>query len=341
MARFEVHIPAAENRTLNLTLRVEADHWMAALKTGLQKLGEQGASAQNVMVDISEDGSVHVTEGHSGRVFQIREIAETTAPAQAPPGAQTGPAAPKAQPSSSDRRPSASVLKPERGGLPSEDRAPTLLNFPTGASRRAIPTPRPLKALSVMQLEHPTRPLPGRIGRAASANREPREQIEDRLANLFDEVQQIYSQPNEESALYFLLDLALKSIPAEAGSVLLAHAVSGDLSFAAARGPKAQELLQSRPIVPAGVGIAGFCSSEGVSLALSEVQNDLRWYSEISERLKYQTKSVLCAPMMTHGRAWGCMQLINRKESDVFTEHEAGMLSYLAHQGALYLNSRV
>src|ERR1700694_4327779 len=89
MAKFEVHIPAAENRTLTVTLRVEADHWMAALKTGVQKLGEQGASAQNVLADINDDGSIHVTESNTGRVFQIREIlAETEAPSKGPAARQ-------------------------------------------------------------------------------------------------------------------------------------------------------------------------------------------------------------------------------------------------------------
>src|SRR5215467_13005579 len=75
MARFEVHIPAANPTGMNVTLRVEAEHWMAALRTGLLKLGEQGSSVQNVLVDVQADGSVHVTESRTGRVFQIREAA--------------------------------------------------------------------------------------------------------------------------------------------------------------------------------------------------------------------------------------------------------------------------
>src|SRR5262245_54923048 len=74
MPKFEVHIPAADAQSLNVTLRVDADHWMAALKTGLHKLGAQGSSVQNVLVDIQDDNSVHITEAQSGRVFRIREL---------------------------------------------------------------------------------------------------------------------------------------------------------------------------------------------------------------------------------------------------------------------------
>src|SRR5262249_45894503 len=69
MPKFEVHIPAADAQSLHVTFRVDADHWMAALKTGLHKLGAQGSSVQNVLVDIQDDNSVHITEAQSGRVF--------------------------------------------------------------------------------------------------------------------------------------------------------------------------------------------------------------------------------------------------------------------------------
>src|SRR5215470_18213625 len=107
MARFEVHIPAANPTGMNVTLRVEAEHWMAALRTGLLKLGEQGSSVQNVLVDVQSDGSVHVTESRTGRVFQIREATEQRRdppdehptllefPSAPPPQKAPAPAAPK------------------------------------------------------------------------------------------------------------------------------------------------------------------------------------------------------------------------------------------------------
>src|SRR5438874_1950838 len=81
MAKFEVHIPAADARGIAMTLKVSADNWMSALKAGMTKLGEQGSSVQNVMVDIQEDNSIHVTESRSGRVFRIRELTEEEAAA--------------------------------------------------------------------------------------------------------------------------------------------------------------------------------------------------------------------------------------------------------------------
>jgi GAF domain-containing protein len=144
---------------------------------------------------------------------------------------------------------------------------------------------------------------------------------------------------NVRRALYFVLDLAMEKVPADAGSVFRADAASGDLSFVAARGPKAKELVSARIIVPAGEGIAGFCATEGVSVAISDVQKDPRYWAEVSQKVDYETRSVVCSPMMTHGRSFGCIQLLNRAGGPHFAEHEVGIVSYLAHQAALYLNN--
>src|SRR5215470_13216607 len=77
MARFEVFIPAVDPGSFDVTLRVDALNWMQALKTGFHRLGEQGLVPNNVLVDVQDDGSVHVTDGSSGRTFRIRELSDS------------------------------------------------------------------------------------------------------------------------------------------------------------------------------------------------------------------------------------------------------------------------
>jgi hypothetical protein len=323
MAKFEVHIPAAQGG-FNITLRVEADNWMAALKFGMAKLGEQGSSVQNLLVDIQDDNSFHVTESQSGRVFQIRELSEQEA-------ATAEVKKPTAPPPSSQ-----ATTQP---GLPVFTEPPPAPVPPPVVKRGPSSSPKALEVSQIVELEKPILPVVSAIGRPA-VKVDEKEQVEDLLSEVFERVQEIYTLPSDEAAMYFLLDLALEKIPAESGSVYRADSGMGDLSFTAARGPKASELLKAKLVIPAGTGIAGFCSIEGVSVALSEVEKDPRFYKAISEKLSYPTRSVLCAPMMTHGRAFGCLQLLNKKNSALFGPHEVGLLSYLAHQGALFLNTR-
>jgi hypothetical protein len=84
MPRFEVYVPAAPPRVrMALKLRLEADHWLGALKTGLAQLGE-AQPASNLFCDVQADGSIHVTDPGSGRVFRILELPALTPSAPRP-----------------------------------------------------------------------------------------------------------------------------------------------------------------------------------------------------------------------------------------------------------------
>jgi hypothetical protein len=426
MAKFEVFIPPASPEGFNVTFRVDANNWMAALRIGLMKLGQQGATAQNILVDIQDDNSVHVTESESSRVFRIRELSDeeaseakqkagteplvlddravtpketpavvvadqkpaifeplprsTTLPEHLTAGDKSdlptvvasptvtdlaivrGTEDPKTPALGNETVPSApAYMPPEPAPAPQAARAPTPIakkTLPPIALKPAQPAAPRLSPVSqmrksaipsragtkelmpdkVIELEKPTKPVAGAIGRSKPAP-DKKAKLEDTLAEVFERVQEVYAKSGPDAALYFLLDLALEKIPAESGSVFKADAASGDLTFWAARGPKARDVLDAKLIVPAGTGIVGFCATEGVSVALSDVQKDTRYYAAVSSRVNYETRSVLCSPMMTHGRTFGAMQIINRKEGSQFAEYEVGLLSYIAHQGALYLNS--
>jgi hypothetical protein len=82
--RYEVFVPAAPpDLPGDLTLRIDGEHWLGALKEGIARIGA-GRPPTNVLCDIQPDGSIHVTDAGSGRVFRIQEIAQAEpAPAQA------------------------------------------------------------------------------------------------------------------------------------------------------------------------------------------------------------------------------------------------------------------
>ncbi|HVE81873.1 MAG TPA: GAF domain-containing protein [Myxococcales bacterium] len=425
MPKFEVHIPATDPRGISFTFRVDADGWTAALQAGMARLGPQGEGrGQNMLVDVQDDNSLHVTDAETGRVFQIRELSDLEAATavikrrQPPASPQAGfsPAAetiiesranlpedirreleqadqqdraraaapppvplvaaddddedtdPGLQPAATVQqmlRPKVTVPPPSgepvtvlqrrvtpRAGAPAQapqtgprrpaalvspaPRGDTPLREPT-TRRGATPRTTSDLELQVVELERPIRPVTGTIGRSKAARKE--EDIETVLSEIFERASEVFGYPDPTEALYFLLDLALEKVPSDAGSVLEVDEATGDLHFSAARGPKAAELLQAGLVVPFGAGISGFCAHSGVSVALSDVQKDPRYYAEISRRVAYETRSVLASPMMDGGRTFGCMQLLNRKGTPVYTSHEVGILSYLAHQAARYLSA--
>ncbi|MCC7073174.1 MAG: GAF domain-containing protein [Deltaproteobacteria bacterium] len=96
MAVFEVFIPAREADAPNVTLTVEGRNWIEALRSGLKSIGEGGEAIANVMCDVKDDGSIHVTDVATRRVFRLREQ-KGAGGAATPPAA--APASPPASPS--------------------------------------------------------------------------------------------------------------------------------------------------------------------------------------------------------------------------------------------------
>jgi hypothetical protein len=401
MPKYEVHIPAAEQGGFNITLKVNADNWMAALKAGMQKLGEQGAVSSNVMVDVQDDQSIHITDNMSGRVFRIRELSEEeAAKAQVKRPSQIRPAVQRREAKTDPGRPAVGAaetaktlvgqqpvktepIPPQKPAFDANKTMPAMPPEEAAKVQAAIraqqeqakpaaphssssgitePPPKPFRASSgsrvgnkssprievknedVEELEYPVKPVTAPIGRQKSSpsalTAAAKQSAEEVLADVFMRITELSDKKEVEAAMQFVLDLAMEKVPCEAGSVMRADLASGDLTFISATGPRAKELLKSKVVIPAGTGIAGFCAFEGVSVAVSDVQKDPRFYSAVGEKIDFETKSLLCAPMMTHGRSFGCLQLINRKGGPHFEEHEVGVLAYLAHQAALYLNTR-
>jgi hypothetical protein len=90
MPRFEVFCPAAPPVLAeDFTLRVDAEHWLAAMKLGLQKLGGTPATS-HLMADVQADGSIHVTDPRGGGVFRIRELRAEAPPRPAAATARAG-----------------------------------------------------------------------------------------------------------------------------------------------------------------------------------------------------------------------------------------------------------
>jgi hypothetical protein len=353
MAKYEVFIPAALASEFNVTLKVDADNWTAALKSGLKRLGEHGTQVVNVMVDVMDDNSIHVTDTSSGRVFRIKELQAVVAPTAEP--------IPLTAPGAAPIPLSASAAAP----VPLTTPAPIPLSTPAAATQRAKPVskpppesprvtkpekifaePMPLSskpaesprarrdeslARRVEEVSKPSEAVSGPIGRTKEEL-----QAEDVLSELFERTQEAFGRKKEEG-LYFLLDLALEKIQTDAGSIFVSDLATSNLQLASARGPKANELLKMKLRLPVGVGVVGFCVQEAVGLAISDTQKDPRFFRNVSEKIGYPTQSILCAPMISGGRTFGCIEILNRKGSSHFTSAELAILSYIAHQAAKYL----
>lgn len=156
----------------------------------------------------------------------------------------------------------------------------------------------------------------------AHARMGTRARVLERLLHLFSDVERLYWN------LEAVLDAALEAVPAEAGSVLLLDADAQVLQFVAARGPVGPRLMGLR--LALDEGLAGDCARQKKPLAVSDVQQDPRFAREISETLGFDTRSLLAAPMINRGEVLGVIEIVNRKDGDVFARHEVELLDRIA-----------
>jgi putative methionine-R-sulfoxide reductase with GAF domain len=318
MPTFEVYIPAVSDADMNVTLTVDAQNWLGALRTGLVNLGEDPQVITNIMCDIQSDNSIHVTDLVSGRVFRLVQAGVVPAPVPLEVGdaevveEQTIPEMP------------APVV-----AAPSDTKPIVAAPSPATSRERFRPAPEPLTRSE-------TRPTPSdpKIGR-----REEKVSVEDVLTEIFERTQELYAEHlDPDRIVNMLIDLAVEKIPSGAGTLYVADISAHDLQFAAVRGPKAKEILSSGLRVPMGQGIAGFCAQEGVALTIGDVQRDPRFAREISEKIGYDAHSMICAPMEKDGRCYGAIQLINREGTTAFSQADLDILASVAQQGVELLS---
>ncbi|MBM4281036.1 MAG: GAF domain-containing protein [Deltaproteobacteria bacterium] len=168
MTWFEVFIPAKAAGLPSVTLTVEAPNWIGALRTGLSNLGEGQEAIANVMCDIKEDNSIHVTDVASARVFRLREVtgpaSRRTAPAPVPmPVIPDAPAAPPPLPPAPPPAPLPPPVQaappaplPPLPAAPLPPPAPLPLPLPAAPLPPPAPLPLPLPAAPLP----PPAPLP-------------------------------------------------------------------------------------------------------------------------------------------------------------------------------------
>lgn len=130
------------------------------------------------------------------------------------------------------------------------------------------------------------------------------------------------------SEVYHLVVHKLNSyFHVEAGSMLLLDETTGELEFAVTMEDGSGTLTGMR--IPSGQGIVGYVVRTRRWEIVHDVRNDQRFYQKIDATSGFETRSVLCVPMIGKGRLIGVIELLN-KINGHFTAEEAERLTRMA-----------
>ncbi len=113
----------------------------------------------------------------------------------------------------------------------------------------------------------------------------------------------------------------------DAGSLLLLDDATGELEFTVTMEGEKEVLVGTR--VPQGQGVVGYVAATGDWVVVHDAPNDPRFYRKISEDIGYDTRSILCVPVIAKGSVIGVIELLN-KINGPFTEEDATRLNRMA-----------
>jgi signal transduction histidine kinase len=136
-----------------------------------------------------------------------------------------------------------------------------------------------------------------------------------------------------------IVDAARELTEAEAGSILLLDAVTGELRFETTTNLPPTEMVGVS--VPLDGSIAGWVVRHNQPLLVPDTRTDSRWDGTVDQLTSFATRSILCVPLVAREQTVGVLEALN-KPGGTFTEDDTQTLQWLAAQAAVaILNARL
>ena len=170
----------------------------------------------------------------------------------------------------------------------------------------------------------------------------------EELTALLDLAGELSTQVDHRKVVAAILEYACASTSSPEGSLLLYDPIRKGLYFAAARGPKGNELLQkfgerSSQRIPIEGSKAGQAFRSGEITESSNVQEDADHFKNVDDQIKNVTVSVLSVPLQIAGSMVGVLQLVNKMDASgqycPYDQHDFALMEYLGRVAAAAINS--
>ena len=215
---------------------------------------------------------------------------------------------------------------------PTSERFPSLVPEAEEIASPTLDAPKDVGAMPTFEM--PTSSLHREApGADAGGDDDDDETLAERLFDLSLDLTE--AEPDEACRLG--LDLILEFVPAEAGSVARGSLNDSALVFVAATGPVAADIMGRK--VPFGSGLIGMCFDMKGTLQVSDVGTDRRHLEDLDMLTGFDTKTVLCVPLLdADSKSFGAVQLLN-PPSGGFTVEQVETVETIAQTLAGALSS--
>ncbi len=148
------------------------------------------------------------------------------------------------------------------------------------------------------------------------------------LQNLFEIAKSLTSTLDIDTLLKRIGESAEYLTDSEASSIMLLDEDKQHLSFKVATGEKGGTLKKLK--VRVGEGIAGTVAKTKESLIINDVSKDQRFSKQFDKSSGFVTKSILAVPLLDGDELIGVAEVLNKKNSEHFTDEDKTILQSLA-----------
>ncbi|MBF0298202.1 MAG: GAF domain-containing protein [Oligoflexia bacterium] len=147
---------------------------------------------------------------------------------------------------------------------------------------------------------------------------------------------------NENLQMYELmkgvLEILAYGVCAEGGSLWIYNQNKNNITCKVAIGPGSNTV--EGITIPFGKGIVGWVQENKRSTIVNDTSNDERFSNTNDIKSKFQTTSILAAPLLYNSESIGVLELVNRKDVDPhFSETDRHFLDDLATIAAMHIQS--
>ena len=140
-----------------------------------------------------------------------------------------------------------------------------------------------------------------------------------------------------ETVLDHAMEWAEEFMGATASSVYELDEETGELFVRLARGEKKEPIRGIRLRV--GEGIAGRVVERGEPIVVQDVDRAEEFSDKFDKKTGFQTRSMVCVPLILRDRPVGALQVINKKSGQPFTQDDLNLLTGMAQQIAVALEN--
>lgn len=160
-----------------------------------------------------------------------------------------------------------------------------------------------------------------------------------RLERLLEINRTLASTLEQALLLRNIINAARELIGAEAASIMLADAQSGELRFEAATNMESSQMAGL--VVPINGSIAGWIFTHREPVIVPDTSIDTRWHRKVDDKTAFVTRSIMGVPLVHRNKAIGVVQCLNKVDG-TFDDDDTVTLQALADQAAIAIvNARL